>query len=79
MSLPVFLPFFSWVYLLLLHKRESKWDSVGWSSALELGSPQYAFLLSSQVLFKGEIGLPILCVGSVWKSWELLKEGERGG
>ncbi|XP_011363856.1 N-acetyl-D-glucosamine kinase isoform X3 [Pteropus medius] len=27
------------------------------------------------VLFKGEIGLPILCVGSVWKSWELLKEG----
>ena len=29
-----------------------------------------------QVLFQGEIGLPILCVGSVWKSWELLKEGE---
>ncbi|XP_023474702.1 N-acetyl-D-glucosamine kinase isoform X3 [Equus przewalskii] len=27
------------------------------------------------VLFQGEIGLPILCVGSVWKSWELLKEG----
>ncbi|XP_051010770.1 N-acetyl-D-glucosamine kinase isoform X2 [Acomys russatus] len=27
------------------------------------------------VLFQGERGLPILCVGSVWKSWELLKEG----
>ncbi|XP_075413109.1 N-acetyl-D-glucosamine kinase isoform X2 [Tenrec ecaudatus] len=27
------------------------------------------------VLFQGETGLPILCVGSVWKSWELLKEG----
>ncbi|KAI2523810.1 N-acetylglucosamine kinase [Homo sapiens] len=27
------------------------------------------------VLFQGKIGLPILCVGSVWKSWELLKEG----
>ncbi|EPY87363.1 n-acetyl-D-glucosamine kinase [Camelus ferus] len=27
------------------------------------------------VLFQGEIGLPILCVGSVWKSWDLLKEG----
>uniref|UniRef100_A0A8C2L772 N-acetyl-D-glucosamine kinase n=1 Tax=Cricetulus griseus TaxID=10029 RepID=A0A8C2L772_CRIGR len=27
------------------------------------------------VLFQGELGLPILCVGSVWKSWELLKEG----
>ncbi|XP_004473327.1 N-acetyl-D-glucosamine kinase isoform X1 [Dasypus novemcinctus] len=27
------------------------------------------------VLFQGENGLPILCVGSVWKSWELLKEG----
>ena len=22
------------------------------------------------------MGLPILCVGSVWKSWELLKEGD---
>lgn len=29
-----------------------------------------------QVLFQGEMGLPILCVGSVWKSWELLKKGE---
>ncbi|XP_076990620.1 N-acetyl-D-glucosamine kinase isoform X2 [Tamandua tetradactyla] len=27
------------------------------------------------VLFKRENGLPIVCVGSVWKSWELLKEG----
>nr|XP_048272619.1 N-acetyl-D-glucosamine kinase isoform X2 [Myodes glareolus] len=27
------------------------------------------------VLFQGELGLPIVCVGSVWKSWELLKEG----
>lgn len=31
-----------------------------------------------QVLFQGEMGLPILCVGSVWKSWELLKKGEPG-
>uniref|UniRef100_W5KPL7 N-acetyl-D-glucosamine kinase n=1 Tax=Astyanax mexicanus TaxID=7994 RepID=W5KPL7_ASTMX len=28
-----------------------------------------------QELFSGELGLPILCVGSVWKSWELLKDG----
>lgn len=34
--------------------------------------------LFSQVLFQGELGLPILCVGSVWKSWELLKEGKSG-
>ncbi|CAH7488198.1 N-acetyl-D-glucosamine kinase [Phodopus roborovskii] len=27
------------------------------------------------VLFQGELGLPIVCVGSVWESWELLKEG----
>ncbi|XP_077622449.1 N-acetyl-D-glucosamine kinase isoform X3 [Crocuta crocuta] len=27
------------------------------------------------VLFQREMGLPILCVGSVWNSWELLKEG----
>ncbi|XP_036451992.1 N-acetyl-D-glucosamine kinase [Colossoma macropomum] len=28
-----------------------------------------------QELFSGELGLPILCVGSVWKSWELMKDG----
>ncbi|XP_043845410.1 N-acetyl-D-glucosamine kinase isoform X2 [Dromiciops gliroides] len=28
-----------------------------------------------QILFKGPLGLPIVCVGSVWKSWELLEEG----
>ncbi|KAJ8262595.1 hypothetical protein GJAV_G00168180 [Gymnothorax javanicus] len=28
-----------------------------------------------QDLFSGERGLPILCVGSVWKSWDLLKPG----
>ncbi|XP_036407450.1 N-acetyl-D-glucosamine kinase [Megalops cyprinoides] len=28
-----------------------------------------------QALFLGERGLPVLCVGSVWKSWELLKPG----
>ncbi|XP_065593837.1 N-acetyl-D-glucosamine kinase [Cyrtonyx montezumae] len=28
-----------------------------------------------QSLFQGELGLPIVCVGSVWKSWELLREG----
>ncbi|XP_031443966.1 N-acetyl-D-glucosamine kinase isoform X1 [Phasianus colchicus] len=26
-------------------------------------------------LFRGELGLPIVCVGSVWNSWELLREG----
>ncbi|XP_015705646.2 N-acetyl-D-glucosamine kinase [Coturnix japonica] len=26
-------------------------------------------------LFRGELGLPIVCVGSVWKSWELLRDG----
>ncbi|KAM4537261.1 N-acetyl-D-glucosamine kinase isoform 2-T2 [Odontesthes bonariensis] len=26
-------------------------------------------------LLSGELGLPILCVGSVWKSWSLLKPG----
>ncbi|XP_072542869.1 N-acetyl-D-glucosamine kinase [Salminus brasiliensis] len=28
-----------------------------------------------QELFSGELGLPILCEGSVWKSWELMKDG----
>ncbi|KAM9431720.1 N-acetyl-D-glucosamine kinase [Clarias gariepinus] len=28
-----------------------------------------------QELFLGDLGLPILCVGSVWLSWELLKDG----
>ncbi|XP_045152406.1 N-acetyl-D-glucosamine kinase-like [Echinops telfairi] len=27
------------------------------------------------LLFQGQMGLPIVCVGSMWKSWELLKEG----
>uniref|UniRef100_A0ABI7XP40 N-acetylglucosamine kinase n=1 Tax=Felis catus TaxID=9685 RepID=A0ABI7XP40_FELCA len=31
--------------------------------------------LRSLVLFQREMGLPILCVGSVWNSWELLREG----
>ncbi|KAM6313460.1 N-acetyl-D-glucosamine kinase [Aegotheles albertisi] len=26
-------------------------------------------------LFQGELGLPILCVGSVWKSWERMRAG----
>ncbi|XP_042584290.1 N-acetyl-D-glucosamine kinase isoform X1 [Cyprinus carpio] len=28
-----------------------------------------------QDLFSGELGLPVLCVGSVWRSWELMKSG----
>ncbi|KAK2914176.1 hypothetical protein QQF64_029945 [Cirrhinus molitorella] len=28
-----------------------------------------------QDLFSGELGLPVLCVGSVWHSWELMKSG----
>lgn len=40
-------------------------------------APNVHFALC-QVLFQGEMGLPILCVGSVWKSWELLREGEPG-
>lgn len=28
-----------------------------------------------QDLFRGELGLPVLCVGSVWRSWELMKSG----
>lgn len=28
-----------------------------------------------QDLFSGEPGLPVLCVGSVWCSWELMKSG----
>ncbi|KAM9183724.1 N-acetyl-D-glucosamine kinase-like [Dugong dugon] len=27
------------------------------------------------ILFQQQMGLPIVCVGSVWKSWELLREG----
>ncbi|XP_077598322.1 N-acetyl-D-glucosamine kinase isoform X2 [Stigmatopora nigra] len=35
-----------------------------------------AILPSAQEpLLSGNLGLPILCVGSVWKSWELLKPG----
>ena len=29
----------------------------------------------SQALYSGPIGLPIVCVGSVFKSWDLLKPG----
>lgn len=31
---------------------------------------------SLQALFSGELGLPILCEGAVWGSWELMKAGE---
>ncbi|CAJ1086424.1 N-acetyl-D-glucosamine kinase isoform X1 [Xyrichtys novacula] len=30
---------------------------------------------AQEPLLSGDTGLPILCVGSVWKSWELLKKG----
>ncbi|XP_051894604.1 N-acetyl-D-glucosamine kinase isoform X2 [Pristis pectinata] len=30
---------------------------------------------ADKVLFEGELGLPIICVGSVWNSWDLLKDG----
>ncbi|XP_043953323.1 N-acetyl-D-glucosamine kinase [Gambusia affinis] len=30
---------------------------------------------AQEPLLSGELGLPILCVGSVWKSWSLLKPG----
>lgn len=30
---------------------------------------------AQEPLLKSDLGLPILCVGSVWKSWELLKPG----
>ncbi|XP_041842610.1 N-acetyl-D-glucosamine kinase [Melanotaenia boesemani] len=30
---------------------------------------------AQESLLNGELGLPILCVGSVWKSWSLLKTG----
>ncbi|XP_027410741.1 N-acetyl-D-glucosamine kinase isoform X2 [Bos indicus x Bos taurus] len=41
----------------------------------DIGYVKQAMFNYFQVLFQGEMGLPILCVGSVWKSWELLKEG----
>ena len=33
----------------------------------------------SELLTKGEGGLNIVCVGSVWKSWHLLKDGFLAG
>ncbi|XP_028843891.1 N-acetyl-D-glucosamine kinase [Denticeps clupeoides] len=30
---------------------------------------------AQQTLFSGELGLPILCEGAVWGSWELMKSG----
>ncbi|XP_059821760.1 N-acetyl-D-glucosamine kinase isoform X2 [Hypanus sabinus] len=30
---------------------------------------------ADKILFEGELGLPIVCVGSVWNSWDLLKDG----
>ncbi|XP_076026885.1 N-acetyl-D-glucosamine kinase [Genypterus blacodes] len=30
---------------------------------------------AQESLLSGDLGLPILCVGSVWKSWELMKSG----
>uniref|UniRef100_A0A8C6X9Z9 Uncharacterized protein n=1 Tax=Naja naja TaxID=35670 RepID=A0A8C6X9Z9_NAJNA len=29
-----------------------------------------------QILLQGDLGLPVVCVGSVWKSWEMMREGE---
>ena len=29
-----------------------------------------------QTLLNGPEGLKVVCVGSVWKSWDLLKEGK---
>ncbi|XP_055981456.1 N-acetyl-D-glucosamine kinase [Sorex fumeus] len=47
-----------------------------WKAGQMLGKHIVAVLPEiDPVLFQGELGLPILCVGSVWKSWELLKEG----
>uniref|UniRef100_A0A8C3W038 N-acetyl-D-glucosamine kinase n=1 Tax=Catagonus wagneri TaxID=51154 RepID=A0A8C3W038_9CETA len=59
---------------------EGTGDGAGFSLAFRAGKglgspPADLFLILRQVLFQGEMGLPILCVGSVWKSWELLKEG----
>lgn len=33
-------------------------------------------LSTLQSLFLGELGLPIVCVGSVWNSWEKMQAGE---
>ncbi|XP_064428426.1 N-acetyl-D-glucosamine kinase isoform X3 [Mirounga angustirostris] len=41
----------------------------------DIGYIKQAMFSYFQVLFQGKMGLPILCVGSVWKSWELLREG----
>ncbi|KAG8453273.1 hypothetical protein GDO86_000054 [Hymenochirus boettgeri] len=30
---------------------------------------------TDKVLFQSDLGLPILCVGSVWNSWDLMKDG----
>ncbi|XP_067884788.1 N-acetyl-D-glucosamine kinase [Heterodontus francisci] len=30
---------------------------------------------ADKILFEGELGLPIVCVGSVWNSWHLMKSG----
>ncbi|XP_067835866.1 N-acetyl-D-glucosamine kinase [Heptranchias perlo] len=30
---------------------------------------------ADKILFEGELGLSIVCVGSVWNSWDLLKDG----
>jgi hypothetical protein len=36
----------------------------------------FYFLLNPKVLLEGEGGLRIVCVGSVFKSWKHLKEGD---
>uniref|UniRef100_A0AAY4D350 Uncharacterized protein n=1 Tax=Denticeps clupeoides TaxID=299321 RepID=A0AAY4D350_9TELE len=33
---------------------------------------------AQQTLFSGELGLPILCEGAVWGSWELMKSACHG-
>ena len=32
-------------------------------------------IFQTQELYAGPIGLPIVCIGSVWKSWNLLQGG----
>uniref|UniRef100_A0A3P8Y2U4 N-acetyl-D-glucosamine kinase n=1 Tax=Esox lucius TaxID=8010 RepID=A0A3P8Y2U4_ESOLU len=45
------------------------------STSLSPSCPSLSFSPLHQSLLSDEQGLPILCVGSVWKSWELLKPG----
>lgn len=71
------------VLLLALHTMLQPWGSLADLDRVHLWDYRSKLLLCScsvcsllQSLFQGRLGLPVVCVGSVWNSWELMEKGQ---